>query len=152
MTLIIAGTAAGIAPSSAQQAAVAGPVIVARAGTNPLILWDATKDVEQAGSSSAPQDKTLVHFELLALQALRQKAAVLPGSKLLTIRMLYDRTGAISAVYHIATIEGTEHVFDLAVPRDELITNFAALSSQVADGKLTPPAALNVTGKLPSGP
>lgn len=149
IALAIAATAAGIAPSSAQQTVAAGPVIVARAGTNALILWDATADVVQAGSSSNAQDKSLVHFELLALQAMRQKAAVLPNSKLLTIRMLYDRTGAVSAVYHIATMEGTEHVFDLTAPRDEVTMKYDALVSQISAGKIAAPAQLQITGKLP---
>jgi hypothetical protein len=149
IALVIAAGAATIVPSSAQQAAVAGAVIVARAGTNALILWDATPDVVAAGNSTNAQDKTLVHFELLALEALRQKAAALPNSKLLTIRMLYDRTGAVSAVYHIATMEGTEHVFDLTAPRDEITTKFGALSSQISAGKVVPPAQLQITGSLP---
>lgn len=147
--LTIAAAAAGVVPSSAQQPVVAGSVIVARAGTNALLLWDATQDLVQAGNSSNAQDKTLIHFELLALQALRQKAAVLPNSKLLTIRMLYDRTGAVSAVYHIATMEGTEHVFDLTAPRDEITMKYDALSSQISAGKIAAPAQLQITGKLP---
>lgn len=135
------------APAIAQQ--VTGSVIVARAGANALVLWDATQAVVDAGNAQTPGDKALIALEQTALRALRDKSAVLPHSSKLTIRVLYDRTGAVSAVYHIATMEGTEHVFDLSVPRAVLLSKFDALEAEIAAGKIAPPLVLDMTGKLP---
>lgn len=136
-------------PAVSAEPTVTGSVVVAKSGTAALILWDATSDVTAATSSQTPQAQTMIHLETTALQILHDKSAALTHSKTLTVRVLYDKTGAVSPVYHTATFEGVERVFDLTVPRPALVTQYAKLAAEVAQAKIAAPMQLNMTGTLP---
>jgi hypothetical protein len=91
----------------------------------------------------------MIQLEALALQILHEKSSSLTHSQTLTVRVLYDKTGAVSPVYHSATFEGVEHVFDLTVPRLALVKQFAKLTAEVSQAKISAPMRLNMTGTLP---
>lgn len=128
---------------------VSGSIVVAKSGAAAMILWDATPEVIAAKNNQTPQAQTMLHLETLALQILHDKSAALTHSKTMTIRVLYDKTGDVSPVYHTATFEGVEHVFDLTAPRRELVKQYAKLAAEVAQEKIAAPLHLDMTGTLP---
>jgi hypothetical protein len=149
IAIILAAVVSMPSPAATAEPTITGSVVVAKSGSAALILWDATSDVTAATSAQAPQAQTITHLETLALQILHDKSASLTHSQTLTVRVLYDKTGAVSPVYHSATFEGVEHVFDLTVPRPLLLKQYAKLEAEIAQAKIAAPMQLNMTGTLP---
>ncbi len=134
---------------SAAEGSVKGNIVTAKSGAVALILWDATPEVAQAVSDQTPPSELMLKLERQALQILRDKSEALSHSSTLTIRVLYEKIGAISPVYNTPTFEGDERLFELTVPRQALFTQYDKLTAAAARGEFDAPAQLNVTGTLP---
>lgn len=130
-------------------AANIGTVAEAKAGQFPLFLWDATPIVTRIVATKAPRRLALSRLEAQAVDILAKKLTVLKDVKVLTMRLLYEKTGAVDPRYGSATFAGAERVFDLSVAATLLRTHAEALSKSLADGKVPSTVHLVVTGKLP---
>ncbi len=149
IAFILAAVLVGPEPAASASPTVTGSVVVAKSGSAALILWDATSAVIAATTAQTSQAQTMIQLETTALQILHDKSAVLKHSKTLTVRVLYDKTGAVSPVYHTATFEGVEHVFDLTAPQPLLVKQYVKLEAEIAQAKIAAPMQLNMTGTLP---
>jgi hypothetical protein len=88
--------------------------VVARSDGDALLLWDASSEVSVIVStklSDADANAKLKH------DAIRVLAASIPDvsrdAKSVTIRVLFNKTGAVSPVYGAATFAGVEHYAEI---------------------------------------
>jgi hypothetical protein len=126
-----------------------GMVVVAKGGTTPLLLWDATPAVTATVANKQPRDAALRELESQAMRILGEHANALKGAKALTIRVIYQKTGAVSPVYGTATFEGIERLFELTARAADARMHARELADQIARGSVPRRISLNVTGKLP---
>jgi len=133
------------------QAALAdqGMVVVAKGGASPLLLWDATPLVTTIVTNKQPRPAAMRDLESQAMQILGDRVRALPRAKTLTIRMIYQKTGAVSPVYGTATFEGIERVFELTAPASDARLHAKQLADALGHGSLPASLHLNVTGTLP---
>lgn len=125
-----------------------GTVVVAKAGATPLLLWDATAMVTAAVASKRPREAALRDLESQAMQILGRHARALNNAKSLTIRVIYQKTGAVSPVYGTATFEGVERLFELTAPYEKVL-HAKQLADSIARGTVPSGVRLNITGTLP---
>lgn len=126
-----------------------GTVVVAKAGTAPLLLWDATPLVTAIVANKQPRDAALRDLESQAMRILGEHANALQHAKTLAIRVIYQKTGAVSPIYGTATFEGIERVFELTAPAAEARLRARELADDIGRGSVPRGISLNVTGKLP---
>ena len=126
-----------------------GMVVVAKGGANPLLLWDATPVVTTTVANKQPRDAALRDLESQAMQILGERSGALRRAKTLTIRVIYQKTGAVSPVYGTATFEGIERVFELRAPAADARLHAKTFADSLAHGSVPRGVALTVTGKLP---
>jgi len=83
------------------------------------------------------------------MQILGERAPSLRHAKSLTIRLIYQKTGAVSPVYGTATFEGIERLFELTASANDARSHAKQLADQLQHGSVPRGVDLNVTGKLP---
>ena len=126
-----------------------GTVVVAKGGSKPLLLWDATPAITAIVTNKQPRQAALQDLESQAMQILGERARSLRRAQTLTIRMIYQKTGAVSPVYGTATFEGIERVFELTAQASDARARAKQLADALEHGSVPPSIVLNVTGKLP---
>ena len=131
------------------QTASAPKTVIAKAGTNALILVDATSQVADIARNHVPHDQAMTQLEGIALQAMRDESAKLPHSSTITARLLYDKVAEVNPAYGVATYSGAEKVFDMTAQRTELAAHYDAYAKQIAGGTVPSELKLTVTGVLP---
>jgi hypothetical protein len=128
---------------------VSGAVIVTR--TSPAeagLMWDATPYVTQLVNEKITDEPGMRALEATALRALADKGKGLAAS-MLTLKVTYARTGAVSPAYRSVTFEGFESVVTIGAQRAALARNAAVWSAQLANGTIPKGVRISVTGKLP---
>jgi hypothetical protein len=113
-----------------------------------IFLWEAT-----------PYVTRLVHDRVLGTAGLREMEATGVGvlvkrakgvhSRGIELRALYQKTGAVSPIYQVATLEGVEHVFTMRADVRALQRNAAAWTTDLRRGIRPRGLAIDVTGSLP---
>jgi hypothetical protein len=137
------------APALAQSVrAPVGNVIMARAGTSPLFVWNATPYVVQLGSDKLLGDPGLRALEATALSVLADKSRSLTATNV-GIRVVYEKTGDVSPLYRTATFEGLEEVFTITADRKMLLASQQSFLTAVQDGKPAQGLKVDVSGALP---
>ena len=133
------------------QAALAdqGMVVVAKGGAAPLLLWDATPLVTTIVANKEPRPAAMRDLESQAMQILGERVRELPRAKTLTIRLIYQKTGAVSPVYGTATFEGIERVFELSASANDARMHAKQLADALGRGSVPSGIHLDVTGALP---
>ncbi|MBV9276958.1 MAG: hypothetical protein JOZ97_01835 [Candidatus Eremiobacteraeota bacterium] len=126
-----------------------GMVVVAKGGDKPLLLWDATPVVTTIVSTKQPRQPALQDLESRAIQIVGQRVGSLKRAKNVTIRLIYQKTGAVSPVYGTATFEGIERLFELTVVADDARAHAKQLADALEHGTVPRGVSVNVTGKLP---
>ncbi|HET9393759.1 MAG TPA: hypothetical protein VFO29_09625 [Candidatus Rubrimentiphilum sp.] len=126
-----------------------GNVIEARSNAaTTLFLWDATPYV-----TSLVHDRNVGNAGLHALEAaaVRSLASHARSSraKAVTLRVLYQKTGAVSPVYGNPTFAGVEVVLSIHADRKTLQKNAVAWETALAQGTVPKGLLLQVLGKLP---
>lgn len=91
-----------------------GHAVVARSNGDALLLWDASSEVSVIVSTKLSDDDANAR---LKRDAIRVLAASVPDvskdATSVTIRVLYNKTGAVSPVYGAATFAGVEHYAEI---------------------------------------
>jgi hypothetical protein len=137
------------APALAQSVrAPVGNVIMARAGTSPLFVWNATPYVVQLGSDKMLGVPGLRALEATALSVLADKSQSLTATNV-GIRVVYEKTGDVSPLYRTTTFEGLEEVFTITVDRKTLLKSQQSLVTAVQGGKPAQGLKIDVSGALP---
>lgn len=133
---------------ASQVRSVSGNVVLARSGANATYLWNATPYVTQLVADKVSGDDALRNLEASALEALASKAASSKAKKV-TIRVVYERTGAVSPVYGSPTFAGIENVLTMTVTPKDLNAHHAAWAQDLLSGKNPSQLKIVVSGKLP---
>ena len=124
-------------------------VVVADTSATAVLIWNATPVVAQIVTDRANDPVANERLERGALRAIATSLKVLVRAKTVTVRILYDKTGAVSPVYGDPTFAGVE--------RYATIT-FAAARGRASASKwrglrdtdaLPPWVAFHVIGTLP---
>ncbi len=155
-TLIASLGVAALAGASARPAFAdatkpAGNVIVARPGGSALLIWDASADVTAIVANKVSDADAKTSLERDAARVLADSLAKIDkDATSVAVRVIYDKTGAVSPIYGSATFAGVERYAilhmsgaDARGDRD----HWRELSSSS-----TPPAwfAFDVSGELPA--
>lgn len=144
----IAAAAAIFFVCAPAEAGVDGTVIMAKAGDRPLFLWDCTPVVTKMVETKQPRDAALRELESDAMTIASERAAT-TGARSLTVRVVYQKTGAVSPTYGTATFEGVEHVFDLTVDTSDAKSHGASFASSLANGTAPKSVTVSIAGALP---
>lgn len=133
----------------AAAASVAGTVVTAKSGEHALIIWDATPAVAGFVANKQTHDAAMESLESQAMQLAGQRAPSLPGSKTITVRVVYQKIGAVNPAYGTPTFAGVEHVFDLTLDASVAKTQSADLAKALAAGTTPKGVTLQMSGALP---
>ncbi len=145
---LLAAAAACTLPAAAADALPKGTVIVAKTAPEALLVWDASPAVADLVQAKTAEPDGLHALESDALQILAARAASL-RAKRVQLRVVYTRSGAVSAVYNAATFAGVERVMVLSAARDDIASHAAAWQAAARTGAATPGLTVTVSGKLP---
>jgi len=141
---LLAVTEAVAAP---EQPALQGNVVVARLSNSPVLIWDATNvvlDIVHKKMSDADANDVLERDALLAVAS---KSDVLKdASGTLTLRVIYNKVGALNPAYNAQTLVGIETYALATMPVQEARSDAGA---RAADQKLPTWVHFSVVGKLP---
>jgi hypothetical protein len=141
--------AVGHAAAPAALRPLQGHIVEARAtAASTLFLWDATPYVTDLVHERLVGDDGLHALEATAVMALSQRVRTSRSSSA-DLRVIYQKTGAVSPVYGIATFAGVEVVVTLHARKGDLLRNGAAWASALAQGTIPKGLAVVVSGKLP---
>ncbi len=137
-------------PARADESKPPGNVIVARPAGNALLIWDASADVAAivANKTSDADAKTLLERDAArVLAASLSKTDI--GASSITLRVIYQKTGAVSPVYGSATFAGVERYATLRLSGRDARSDRDRWHELAGDGPLPAWFAFDVTGELP---
>ena len=138
-----------IAP--AEDAPIPGHVVIAIASGNALVIWDASPAVAAIVNDKASDADANARLERDALRVMAQSLPKLDkGSKAVKVRVIYNKTGAVSPVYGAATFAGVEVYATLDAPFRDATTDRGKWKENGA--KAGPPSWMQwkVLGQLPA--
>jgi hypothetical protein len=127
-----------------------GPVVLSRAHGDALAVWDATPELSGLVAAKTSATDTLHKLEADACALLLEKAKLLaPDAKTMTVSVIYQRTGAISPTYQVATFAGIERLLTVkaAIPIGDAAA--ALWTADLKAGKIPSGVTVVVAGKLP---
>jgi hypothetical protein len=125
-----------------------GTVILVHGGNAAIFLWNATPYVAQLVVEKTLGDDGMRAMEGTAVTALAAKA---PSSTAATVslRVLYEKTAAVSPAYGGPTLQGMENVMTLTADRKQLTQNATAWATSLQKGSVPSGLKVEVTGALP---
>ena len=127
-----------------------GPVTITRARGDAVAVWDATADLAALIQQHKSKATILRTLESDAMSILAVRASRLQGrAKTLTVHVIYQQTGAVSAKYQTATLEGVEQLLTVRAATKAAAANGKVLSTQLAIGRTPPGVVVQVAGELP---
>ena len=137
-------------PALADETGVPGHVVVARASDDALVIWDASAEIAAIVSNKVSDDAANNRIERDALRVLAQSLPKLEKStKSVTVRVIYNKTGAVSPVYGAPTFAGVERYATLEMSHKDAASNRDKWKE--LDAKTAVPAwvAFKILGQLP---
>lgn len=150
LVLSLAIAAGAVLPAVASEVRpVDGAFVLARTGVSASYLWNATPFVARLVADKVLGDEGMRAIEATAIETLAERASR-SSAKTLVLKVVYERTGAVSAVYGTPTFSGLENVLTLSADRAALEKNRAAWTKGVQDGGAPKGLTVSVTGKLPA--
>ncbi|HEY4439437.1 MAG TPA: hypothetical protein VGN14_03220 [Candidatus Elarobacter sp.] len=150
LAALAAFAAAGIGIAVADAPPLAGHVIVARTGADALLIWDASSDVSAIVADKSSNEDAERRLQRDGLRIIVSSLGKLDASaKTISVRIVYDKTGAVSPVYGAATLADVERYATLTVPA-AAIRAHTVVWRDVEPGKALPAwVSFRVTGQLP---
>ncbi len=146
---VLAALAALLLCANSTVRPLAGQVIEARANAlQTVYLWDATPYVIGLVHDHLTGSAGLTALEETAVQALYNRSRN-AHSKNLTIRVLYQKTGAVNPVYGNLTFAGIERVFTLSAARSAVAAYSNEWVNTLGKGRIPAGLQIQITGKLP---
>lgn len=127
-----------------------GTLIEARStAQESLFIWNATPYIAQLVKDH-PGNQRLGELETTGLRTLIAKAGA-SKSRVLTLRVLYERTGAVNPIYNSPIYAGTERVLTMSALRSALQRDARLWLGQMTGAVIPKGLTITVTGKLPPG-
>lgn len=125
-----------------------GSVLVARTEPDAILIWDATPAVVDLVSAKRGQDAALRTLESDAVAILAERAPQLKASKV-SIRIVYQKIGAVNPAYGNATLASVERLATVSAKRDDIVKHAKDYETALTAGNVPSDVTVNVTGKLP---
>jgi hypothetical protein len=126
-----------------------GPVTMARTHGDATAVWDATDELAELIGKKTGKDEILRTLEADATQILTKRAQTLKGNvDSFKVTVIYQRTGAISPKYQVATFLGLERLLAVKATMP-LAQNNSDWSSQIRAGKPPKDVEISIIGNLP---
>jgi len=136
--------------AGADEAAIPGHAVLARATGQALIIWDATPLFADVVRRKLPDSEANA---LIAHDALRILARMQPDldkdAKSVTVRIVYAKKGEVSPVYGTATFEGIERYATLNANAADLSTDKDKWKEFDPNAPLPSWLSFAIVGKLP---
>jgi hypothetical protein len=147
--LAILTALASASPASADSGPP-GKVIVARTDGDATLIYNASPEVASIVTSKASDADANDRLKRDALQALASKLSLLQKAKSVTVRVIYDKVGAVSPTYGSLTFSGVERYANLTMSIADAKTNRDRWKD-AASSQQPLPAWINfaVVGELP---
>ncbi len=101
----------------------AGKVIVARTDGDATLIYNASPEVASIVTAKASDADANDRLKRDALQALASKLPLLQKAKSVTVRVIYDKVGAVSPTYGSLTFSGVERYANLTMSIADARTN-----------------------------
>jgi hypothetical protein len=125
-----------------------GAFILARTGPQSTYVWDASQYIGSLVADKQLGDAGMQALEATAVGELADQAKS-SSARTLAVTIIYQRTGAVSPAYNVATFTGVEKLCTIIVTRADVAKNGSAWANEIADGHTPPGVAIKMTGKLP---
>jgi hypothetical protein len=127
-----------------------GKVIVARTDGDAMLIYNASPEVASIVTSKESDADANDRLKRDALQALASKLSLLQKAKNVTVRVIYDKVGAVSPTYGSLTFSGVERYANLTMSIADARTNRDRWKD-AASSQQSLPAWINfaVVGELP---
>ncbi len=144
-----------IFPSSPARAAnvlqaVPGTVIVGRIRGNALLLFDCTRELTDLVARKADSGSMIREIEGNAVRAMAQKRSIFQKTaSTMTIRVIYNRIGAINPAYGTPTLEGVERLMTLSAPTRDVAKQASRWIDDISSGKQRKGLKVTIEGKVP---
>jgi hypothetical protein len=123
-SFVIAVAAAFAHVAAAAETAVPGTVVVARASSDALLVWDSTPEIASIVKEKLSDRDANARIEHDALHVLAESLdKVGKEAKTITVRVIYSRTGDVSPVYGTPTFLGIEKYATVAATRADLVSD-----------------------------
>ena len=144
----VALVALGTLPAAAQ--AVPGHVVVARTTDQALIIWDASPVFASfVSNKTAAADANTQLAHTCVRVAAQKLSQIAKNASSLTVRVIYNKTGAVSPVYGSPTFTGVERYATLELPVKDAFANRDHWQSLGAKNPLPKWMKFSVTGHMP---
>jgi hypothetical protein len=124
-------------------------VVVAKTAGDAVLIWDASPEVASLLEKKLADDKISEQLEVGAAKVLLARAKELPNARTITVKVVYERTGAVSPIYKTATLTGLERLLSVSAPRADALEHGSAWSKTLQQGTLPSGITATVTGKYP---
>ncbi|MBD5606759.1 MAG: hypothetical protein IAI48_16950 [Candidatus Eremiobacteraeota bacterium] len=150
VTIAVALAACSHGATAAPAARPTGNVIVARPGGSALVIWDASADVASIVANKTSDADANALLERDASRVLADSLAKIDkDASDVTVRVIYNKSGAVSPVYGSATFAGVERYATLKLSAKDANTDRDKWREL---GDAAPPPAwfsFAITGVLP---
>ncbi len=150
LTLSLPLAASADAPKFPGSAVVVATGNSSANGGKALIIWDATDEVADIVAKKQDADTAngrLFHDSLHALAA--NVGALDKSASSVTVRIIYQKTGAVSPVYGTATLQGVERYATVTLVAKDAADNRESWQSLKDDAKLPDFVKVKILGTLP---
>ena len=118
-------------------------------GESPLLIWDATPAVVDIVAAKSPRSVALHQLEGSAIDVALQRLATMKRAKRITVRLIYQKIGAVNPEYGAATLTGVERVFELTADASAIRSDHVHLTEMLTQGNVPPGIHLVLNGELP---
>ena len=149
---ILAALAAFAAAGPAVADEIAGSTIVVRDEGDALIIWEATPAVVAIVKNKTPGKLALKQLESSAVTIAAQHARDLVDATTISVRITYQKIGAVNPAYGGATLAGVESVATVRLSRGLALKADPSIARKIAHGDSVPGVTVIVSGKLPPLP
>ncbi len=140
--------APGLAP--AQDSTVPGHVVIAKASDDALVIWDSSPEIAAIVSDKVNDADANARLAHDCLRVLAQSLPKLDKStKTVTIRVIYNKTGAVSPVYGSPTFAGVERYATLTAPYKDAVADKGHWRELGPNAKLPGWLQWKILGTLP---
>jgi hypothetical protein len=128
---------------------VVGTAIVARDSGDALIIWEATPAIVSIVARKTADAAALQQLESSAVSLAATHAKDLPDAVTISVRITYQKIGAVNPAYGTAAFAGVERLATVSLPRSLALKTGAGLARAIAAGKRAPGVTIVISGQLP---
>src|SRR5579862_6217127 len=105
-------------PSLSDDATMQGTIVVAKTEGDAVILWDITPSVRAFAAKPGSTNEKMRELEADAAKILLSRLGDVTSASTVSVRVLYQKIGAVNPVYNVNTFGGVEKVVVVSASRD----------------------------------